>query len=64
MMRTSMMRIACGAAAGAAVTALGLLNSDAVIPVRTATNTIGTPIQVKGNNTAIAMIPAGTACCR
>jgi DNA-binding beta-propeller fold protein YncE len=41
-----------------------LLNSDAVIPVRTATNTLGTAILVAGNNTAIAMIPAGTACCR
>jgi DNA-binding beta-propeller fold protein YncE len=41
-----------------------LLNSDEVIPVRTATGTLGTAIPVEGNNTAIAMIPAGRACCR
>jgi DNA-binding beta-propeller fold protein YncE len=39
-----------------------LLNSDEVIPLRTATGTLGTPIPVAGNNTAIVMIPATTAC--
>jgi hypothetical protein len=41
-----------------------LLNSDEVIPLRTATNTLGAPIPVQGNNEAIAMLPARRACCR
>jgi DNA-binding beta-propeller fold protein YncE len=39
-----------------------LLNSDAVIPIQTATNTPGTAIPVAGNSTAIAVTPANCGC--